>query len=75
MRSLSAYLRVLRKPPYKFLLSITSTGEKTKKADEASQLRQGHRRKPITRSRRKAVSDRLYGECDRQVCHSTIAKR
>ena len=37
MRSLRAYLRVLRKPPYTILLSITFGTKKTKKMDKADE--------------------------------------
>ena len=37
MRSLSAYLRVLRKPPYTILLSTTFGTKKTKKTDKADE--------------------------------------
>ena len=36
-RSLSAYLLVLRKPPYTILLSITFGTKKTKKTDKADE--------------------------------------
>ena len=75
VRALSAYFRVLGNRLIQFACLLPSARRRLRRKAKASHIRHGYQDESKTAVERKAVSDRLYSECDRQIRYPRTTRR